>query len=68
MKEKQKDYNQTIEKLDAIIARIETEEIGVDELAQKVKEAVGMIKFCKDKIQKAELQVKDIVKELEDED
>jgi exodeoxyribonuclease VII small subunit len=65
---KEKNYQQTIEKLEAIIAKIENEEIGVDALAKNVKEAVGMIKFCKDKIHKAELQVKDVVKELAEEE
>lgn len=61
------DYNKTVKKLEEIIEKIEGEEIGVDELAKKVKEAVGMIKVCKEKIDKAELQVKEVVKELESE-
>ena len=65
---KEADYNKTIKNLEDIIEKIESEEIGVDELAKRVKEAVGMIKFCKQKIQKAELQVKEVVKELEEEE
>ncbi len=63
---KEVDYNKTIKNLEDIIDKIESEEIGVDELAKKVKEAAVMIKFCKEKILKAELQVKDVVKELEE--
>ena len=65
---KEADYNKTIKKLEDIIDKIESEEIGVDELAKEVKAAVTMIKFCKEKIQKAELQVREVVKELDEEE
>lgn len=54
-------YNKAIEKLEDIIEKIESEEIDVDELAAKVKEAVTLIKTCKGKIEKAEMEVKKIV-------
>ncbi len=60
-------YSKSIEKLEKIIENIENEEIDVDELAKQVKEAVGLIKTCKDKITKAETEVKNVVDALEDE-
>jgi len=54
-------YNKSIKKLEDIIESVENEEIDVDELAEKVKEAVGLIKECKGKIEKAELEVKKVV-------
>jgi len=57
-------YNKAMSKLEEIIAKIEGEDIDVDELASKVKEAVSLVKACKDKIQKAELEVKKVVEEL----
>lgn len=54
-------YSKAVKKLDEIIAKIESEEIDVDELAERVKEAVDLIKLCKSKIQKAELEVKKVV-------
>ena len=54
-------YGKSIKKLEEIIAKIESEEIDVDELSDKVKEAVELIKTCQDKIQKAELDVKTVV-------
>ncbi|MCR4337414.1 MAG: exodeoxyribonuclease VII small subunit [Candidatus Omnitrophica bacterium] len=54
-------YSKAIERLDEIIRKIEDEEIDVDELSDKVKEAVDLIKVCKDKIEKAEMDVKQVV-------
>lgn len=54
-------YGKSIQKLEEIIERIESEEIDVDELSASVKEAVALIKTCKNKIEKAELEVKKVV-------
>jgi exodeoxyribonuclease VII small subunit len=58
-------YSKAMERLEEIITKIENEEIDVDELSEKVKEAVALVKVCKDKIEKAELQVKDVVEKFE---
>ncbi len=54
-------YTKAIERLDEIISNIEGEGVDVDELSLKVKEAVDLIKLCKSKIDKAELEVKKVV-------
>ena len=54
-------YNKAVKKLDEIIQKIESEEIDVDELSISVKEAVGLIKVCRNKIEKAEMEVKKVV-------
>ncbi len=54
-------YGQAMEKLNAIMQHMEDEEIDVDELSKQVKEAVRLIKLCKDKIEKAEMEVKSVV-------
>lgn len=58
-------YGKAVEKLDEIIAKIESDTIDVDELSIKVKEAVELIKMCKSKIEKAELEVKKVVENLD---
>ena len=60
-------YKESMEKLEQIIRKIEQEEIEVDELAENIKEAVTLIKVCKDKIQKAELEVKQVVETFKEE-
>ncbi len=59
-------YNKAIERLDEIIAKIESDDIDVDELSLKVKEAVELIRTCKAKIDKAQLDVKQVVDGLND--
>jgi len=54
-------YSKSIKRLEEIIEKIESEEIDVDELSVSVKEAVSLIKTCKNKIEKAELEVKKVV-------
>ena len=58
-------YNKAMTRLEEIIGKIESENIDVDELSERVKEAVNLIKTCKNKIEKAELEVKQVVKDFE---
>ena len=57
-------YREAIEQLDEIIVQIENEDIDVDELALRVKEAVNLLRLCKAKIDKAELEVKQVVEDF----
>ncbi len=57
-------YREAIEQLDEIISQIENDDIDVDELALRVKEAVELLRLCKAKIDKAELDVKQVVEDF----
>ena len=63
--EKQETYNEAVEKLRAIVEEIETGELDVDVLSEKVKEATRLIKLCKEKLFKTDEEVKKILAELE---
>ena len=65
MSEKKETYNEAIEKLRKIVADIEQNELDVDMLSEKVKEATRLIKLCKDKLYKADEEVKKVLEELE---
>ncbi len=65
MTEKKESYNQAIEKLRTIIDDIERGESDVDELSEKVKEASRLIKLCKEKLLKADDEVKKILETLD---
>jgi exodeoxyribonuclease VII small subunit len=54
-------YHKSVKRLEEIIEKIENETIDVDELAASVKEAVGLIESCKERIERAELEVKKVV-------
>ncbi|MBF0479558.1 MAG: exodeoxyribonuclease VII small subunit [Candidatus Omnitrophica bacterium] len=58
-------YKDSMSRLTEIIERIEDENVDVDELSAHVKEAVKLIKTCKEKIEKAELEVKKVVEDLD---
>ena len=58
-------YSKAMTRLEEIIEKIQNEEIDVDELSEKVKEAVSLIRTCKERIEKAELEVKHVVKDFE---
>jgi len=60
-------YSKAIERLDEIISKIESDAIDVDELSLRVKEAVNLIKLCKAKIDKAEMEVKQVVEDFDKE-
>lgn len=65
MTQKTETYNEAIEKLRKIVAEIENNELDVDVLSEKVKEATRLIKLCKEKLFKADEEVKKILEELD---
>ena len=65
MAEKKESYNTAIEKLRGIIHDIESGELDVDVLSEKVKEASRLIKLCREKLFKADEEVKKILDTLD---
>ena len=57
-------YRQAVERLDEIISQLENDDVDIDELSLQVKEAVELIRLCKAKIDKAEVEVKKVVEDL----
>ena len=65
MAEKKESYNKAMEKLRGIIQDIESSELDVDVLSEKVKEASRLIKLCREKLFKADEEVKKILDTLD---
>ncbi len=63
--EKEIKYTAAFEELQNIVEEIESGEISVDELSEKVKRASVLIAICKEKLFKTEDDVNQILKELE---
>ena|ERR1700743_224711 len=59
-------FRQAMEELEAILERIEGEEIDIDQLAQELRRAAQLLDVCRDKIRKAEVEVTQIVQNLEE--
>jgi exodeoxyribonuclease VII small subunit len=63
---KVENYAQSFEELQRIVSEMETGNIGIDELALKVKRAAELISVCKAKLKSTELDVQKILSELAD--
>lgn len=61
-------YKEAIDEIEAIVEEIENEAVDVDLLAEKVKRATHLIKFCKTRLKKTDDEVKKVLKEFEAED
>lgn len=66
MAKKTESYQEAVEKLRRIVAEIENDDLDVDILSEKVREATRLIKVCKDKLYKADEEVKKVLEELEE--
>ena len=58
-------YEQAFAELKAIAEAIEDETVAVDVLAEKVKRASYLIKFCQDKLRATESEVNTIIRQME---
>ena len=61
-------YTEAFDELQQIVSEIESGEISVDELSEKVKRAAFLIKICKTKLTTTQEDVNKILKELDDAD
>jgi exodeoxyribonuclease VII small subunit len=64
-KGKELNYSTALAELEEIIGSIESDAVDVDTLAEKVKRASFLIRFCKDRLKGTEEDVKKIVSEME---
>jgi len=58
-------YSEAVEELNEILSELESERVDVDDVAVKVKKAIELIKLCRERIEKTELEVIKVVKEFE---
>ena len=65
MAKKEESYKEAIEKLRRIVAEIDRDELDVDLLSEKVKEASRLIKLCKEKLYKVDEEVRNVLEELD---
>ena len=68
MATKKMNYEEAYAELQKILEKIESGELNVDELAKEVKNASGLIKFCKSKLYETEEEIEKILEDLDSED
>lgn len=65
MAKKEQSYSEAMQDLQAIMLRIENEDLDVDILMAEVKKAAKLIKYCKDKLQKTNIEIQQILDTIE---
>ena len=65
-KSKQISYSRALSELEKIISEIESEETDLDLLAEKVKRAAHLIKYCRARLRSTEEEVKKAISEIEE--
>ena len=63
MAKKKETYSQAMARLENIVRQIDNNELEIDELADKIKEANEIIAFCSEKLTKADEEIKKILSE-----
>lgn len=55
---KKETYTEAMKRLEMIVRQIESNELDIDVLGEHLKEAQKLIKFCRDKLYKADAEIK----------
>lgn len=58
-------FTAAMRELEAILQRIEGDELDIDRLAEELRRATALLELCRGKIRRAELEVTEIVQKLE---
>ena len=64
-KKKDPSFGEAVGEVEDILARLEADEVDVDELGAEVKRAVELVGLCREKLRRTELEVKEFVAALE---
>ena len=64
--EKELKYEQAMRELEAIVRKMENNELDIDMLGAELKRAQTLIKICKDKLTKADNEVENVLKNCEE--
>ena len=56
-------YCEAMARLEKIVSQIDNNELEIDVLAEKIKEANGIIAFCSDKLTKADKEIEKLLSE-----
>lgn len=66
MAKKELTYSAAFEELKVILARLEGQDVDIDQIAVDVKRSSELIKFCKEKLRRTEGEVESILKDMKD--
>ena len=58
MAAKKETYTEAMKRLEEIVNRIDSNELDIDRLGENLREAQKLIKYCRDKLYKADAEIK----------
>lgn len=65
MSKKNVSYKEAITEIEEILRQLESNELDVDELSEKVKRVSILVSLCKDKLHNTEQEIDKILKEMD---
>ena len=65
MEKKKMTYEQAMMRLETLVQTMERGELDIDQLGEALKESQQLIKFCRDKLYKADAEIKKMLEETE---
>jgi exodeoxyribonuclease VII small subunit len=65
MAKKELTYKQATAELEKILQELENDKLDIDDLESKVKQAAGLIEFCKGKLVKTDTEIERILQKIE---
>lgn len=57
-------YSQAIAELNAIVAKMQSDNCDIDTLATQTSRSLQLLKYCKEKLQKTDTELKRLLEEL----
>lgn len=65
MAKKDQSYTSAIQELEKILDKLESGDMDVDVLVEEIKRASALLKLCKDKLYKTDVEIKKILDNLD---
>ena len=61
MAKKKETYSQAMARLETIVRQVDSNELEIDELVEKIKEANEIIAFCSENLKKADTEIEKLL-------
>jgi len=58
-------YEEALERLERIVKQMENDELDIDVIGEQLKQAQKLIKLCKDRLTKADNEIKRILEKID---
>ena len=66
MAKKKETYSQAMARLESIVRQVDSNELEIDELVEKIKEANEIIAFCSEKLKKEDTEIEKMLADKQD--